>query len=84
MPKHVFSMMIAGLLLDKCGWNACKLILKLCIWNQTLCEDEGAEPGYSLGCKLPEIDDTDACVAAGGDWRIRCNHSHCPFSSLLL
>ena len=29
VPWHVFSMMIAGFLLDKCGWNACKLMLNI-------------------------------------------------------
>ena len=47
--------MIAGLRLDKCGWNACKLMLQLCVCNQAfrcsrLWRVESAGPGGCTRC----------------------------------
>ena len=35
VSQHVFSTIIAGLKLNICGWNACKLMLELYVWKQT-------------------------------------------------
>ena len=72
-------MMEAGSILDQCGCNACKLMLKLYFWNQSLNdvagEDESAKATSGLGeykfsfvvlCIIGFID----CVEYGYDRRL--------------
>jgi len=73
VPYHVLSMMRDGLILDKCGWNACKLMVQFCIlWNQTKASKKGQRGVISALAFNP---DYSGIYAAGSYAKTICLYS---------